>query len=69
MLTPLSTLCPLYIATEDCTSVLTYHFFIDNVSIEFLFIREREAEDLDSVVNTLLQADHTDLVDEQGHLA
>ena len=48
--------------------MLTYHFVLDDVSIECLFIGERQAEDLDSVVNTLLQAHHADLVDEQGHL-
>ena len=47
---------------------LTYHFPIDDVSIELLFIRKRQAEDLDSVVDTLLEADHADLVDEQGDL-
>ena len=47
---------------------LTYHFPVDDVSIEFLFIRKREAEDLDSVVDTLLETDHSDLVDEQGDL-
>ena len=40
---------------------LTYHFFVDNVSIEFLFIRQRKSENLDSVVDTFLQTDHTDL--------
>ena len=49
--------------------MLTYHFFPHNVSIEFLLIGDWEAEDRDSVVDTLLQADHTELVDEQGNLS
>ena len=47
----------------------TYHFLLHNLSIEFLFIREWDTEDLDSMVDTLLQADHTELVDEQGNLS
>ena len=54
-------------AGADC-SLLTYHLRIDNVSIEFLFVRERQTEDRDGVVDTLLQADHPDLGDEQGDL-
>ena len=47
---------------------LTYHFSVDDVSIEFLFVGEGQAEYLDCVVDTLLQTDHTDLGDEQRDL-
>ena len=39
----------------------TYLLVIDNVGVEFLFVREGQAEHLDPVVDALLETDHAQL--------